>query len=595
VKPARISLIWQILILLAGLFVLSHDLVYGWEAASNFSGYGDPGFETDGFSCGRDGYCPVTAVTPGGPGQRAGLRKGDQVRFDRSIDVPRYERVGETVGFTVRRNGASWHRSIVMGPLRVDARARANAVAIVSRVAVVIPILLLGVFVVLRSRRRASTCLFGATLICFSWSGVDGLTLAEGDPRLYPLFLTINFFISGAGVPLFFAFALAVRRDLRGKTSLIWWIALTVFAVMGLAFICFWIFENLTLDYSSKIMRFVSGVAYPLVVSILALLVLALTWRENRGQERTRVAFMLIAGVILFVCRGVLPGVATQIGSNWTLGDPIIVLGLVGSVAGSAVLAYALLRHRIVDLGFAINRTLVYGVVSAILLAVFGLIDWAVERFLPIHGRAGNALIDAGAAVVVFLIFHRVRDVVEHVIERLFFRRWQMAEAELRRFVREAAFVTRAPALEERFVEALTRFGEGAASAVYSAEDGGYPRKVGEVPGVPPRLDPDLPSLVGLRAEPQPVEVQEGPLSGRLIAPMVNRNEVLGFAVLGPKPSGLAWRPDEVELIGWATRQVGLDLHALKVEQLQSAQAELSSTVAMLRSEIATLRSVIPR
>jgi len=65
----------------------------------------------------------------------------------------------------------------------------------------------------------------------------------------------------------------------------------------------------------------------------------------------------------------------------------------------------------------------------------------------------------------------------------------------------------------------------------------------------------------------------------------------LGFgvlAVLGSKPSGLHWRPDEIELVGWATRQVGLDLHALKVEQLEAA-------AAALRHENATLRSIIPQ
>jgi hypothetical protein len=41
------------------------------------------------------------------------------------------------------------------------------------------------------------------------------------------------------------------------------------------------------------------------------------------------------------------------------------------------------------------------------------------------------------------------------------------------------------------------------------------------------------------------------------------------LAVLGPKPSGLDVRPDQVDLIGLATRHVGLDLHALKVEQLE--------------------------
>jgi len=77
-------------------------------------------------------------------------------------------------------------------------------------------------------------------------------------------------------------------------------------------------------------------------------------------------------------------------------------------------------------------------------------------------------------------------------------------------------------------------------------------------------------------------------LPARLIAPMVNRNRVIGVALLGAKPDDMDYRPDEIELIDWATRQVGLDLHALKVEQLEL-------TAARQRDEISTLRSLIPQ
>ena len=111
--------------------------------------------------------------------------------------------------------------------------------------------------------------------------------------------------------------------------------------------------------------------------------------------------------------------------------------------------------------------------------------------------------------------------------------------------------------------------------------------------GVPAIRDDE--ALVRVRAEPKPVEVRDGALAGRLVAPMVNRNEVIGVALVGPKPSGHAFRPDEVELIGWATRQVGLDLHALEMGQLQADKARKAEQISTLRTEVATLRSIIPQ
>jgi len=94
---------------------------------------------------------------------------------------------------------------------------------------------------------------------------------------------------------------------------------------------------------------------------------------------------------------------------------------------------------------------------------------------------------------------------------------------------------------------------------------------------------------MAIRAEPKALAPEQAgsSLQAALVAPMVKRNEVIGVALLGAKPSGLDVRPDEVELVGWATRQVGLDLHALKVEQLEAA-------ASALRYEVAALRSLMP-
>jgi hypothetical protein len=71
---------------------------------------------------------------------------------------------------------------------------------------------------------------------------------------------------------------------------------------------------------------------------------------------------------------------------------------------------------------------------------------------------------------------------------------------------------------------------------------------------------------------------------------MLHRSVLLGLVVLGPKPGGTTYRPDEVEVLAYAARHVGLDLHALRVEQLESERAELTETVRRLESEVARLR-----
>jgi len=67
---------------------------------------------------------------------------------------------------------------------------------------------------------------------------------------------------------------------------------------------------------------------------------------------------------------------------------------------------------------------------------------------------------------------------------------------------------------------------------------------------------------------------------------MINRHEVNGFVLLGAKPDGLDYRPDEIELIAWAAHQVGLDIHALKVEELEADDQRKSEEIARLNAKI---------
>lgn len=589
---ARASIVWVILVLLVGVFVLAHEVGRGWDRWTLYRTHGSYGAAIP--DPGPGGFWRITAVTPDGPMTGAGVRPGDDVRFDRSLDKWRTPRVGETIGFTLRHAGALSHHTVTLGARpAADPRDRALAIAGLFTFGVSSLTCLIGMFAALRCRRRVSVLLFGAAFICLGFSG-NLATAAESDPRVFPAFIALAEVVYGAGPPLFLAFALAARRETHDRISRAWGAILVVYAAAQAVTVAYslWLaFTSITLvsnEASVTAQVVLRDLGY-----LLTLLALGLAWRESQGRVRTRYAYMLLASGVLMLSIMVTSGGINLTGNDWTLNNPLVLFQIVGSLAGAGVFAYAVLRHRVVDVGFAVNRTLIYGVVSATLLTAFGLIEWAANHFVPIEGRENNALADAAVAVGVFLTFHRVRDGVEHVIERLFFRRWQTAEAALRRFVREAAFAVRAETLTRGFAEALVAYAEGAEAGVYIlGPDGGYRRAGGRIAGVRETLDQDDPALIAIRAEPRALRPEQtgSILKAQLIAPMVNRNEVIGLALLGPKPSGLDLRPDEIDLIGWATRQVGLDLHALKVEQLEAAATALREENARIEARNQELR-----
>ncbi len=101
--------------------------------------------------------------------------------------------------------------------------------------------------------------------------------------------------------------------------------------------------------------------------------------------------------------------------------------------------------------------------------------------------------------------------------------------------------------------------------------------------------------MLSTRTDLKALEANDGVLSGCLIAPMVTRNTVTGVAILGPKPTGLNYRPDEIELIAWGVRQVGLDLYALRVESLEKERSDLQTANAQLEKLLQPAKVSPPR
>jgi hypothetical protein len=574
----------QVVCLLFGLFVAAQDVTFtAWDFGliPQAGGLG-ASFDRKALGAGG-GYVVVTSVEKDGALSNL-VTAGDRIAFDRPYDYERTLQAGETVGFTVEHAGKSAHHRIVVPP-HLPAHVSGPLDSLGYFDAAFLLCGLFGLFVVARSGRQITPLLLGAAMISESldWS-TPPFWLAS--PAVHPfavMFGTIN--IAWAIPVLFYAFALRFHEDNAGpvrpwEKALFWLFAgvqavVTVLHGVARIYVIHW-----PLIGDGNVASFYVGANLGLAACVLYLF---LGWRRSTAGVQQRYALMLIAASLTAVAQVFGNLVSYGAPDSWAVGADAILAGVVGPI----LFAYVILRHRVFDLGFALNRTLVYGAVSAILLAAFGLIEWAVDHFVPIEGREKNALIDAAIAVGVFLTFHRVRDKVEAAIEGLFFQSWKKAEAALRQFVKEAPFFSEAPALTKAYVQAVSGYAENAPAAVYLAESGGYARAHGEFIDVAPHLGLDLRSLVRLRADPKPIELHDEDLNAALIAPMVNRNEVIGFVLVGAKPNGHGLRPDEVELIGWATRQVGLDLHALKVEELEAANADLSKTVAVLERSLA--------
>jgi len=73
---------------------------------------------------------------------------------------------------------------------------------------------------------------------------------------------------------------------------------------------------------------------------------------------------------------------------------------------------------------------------------------------------------------------------------------------------------------------------------------------------------------------------------------MMHQAALAGFVLLGPKPTGEDYRPDEMDVLSWATQQVGLDLQAIRVRELELSLVKLEARNANLSEVLA--RAALP-
>jgi len=267
----------------------------------------------------------------------------------------------------------------------------------------------------------------------------------------------------------------------------------------------------------------------------------------------------------------------------WLIGDLVVYSGLI----------YAVLRYRVFNFGFAINRAVIYSLTSVLLLVSFGIIEWLSEHVLHFESREKNMLLDGGIALAVFLGFHRVRRVVESFIERVLFSPWHHNEESLRQFVRRAAHITTREALLTAFGGELERFTKNAGHAIYQmGRERQFDRVNQLLLNAPVRVDVDDGLAVALRAETAPIQVADinTVLKAEWALPMVHRGNLGGFVLLGNKSNDETYRPDEIEVLGFATHQLALDLVALRVEQLEQYSSGVEHEAQIREHEAAVLR-----
>jgi hypothetical protein len=256
---------------------------------------------------------------------------------------------------------------------------------------------------------------------------------------------------------------------------------------------------------------------------------------------------------------------------------------------GTLLLGFAILKKRIFNFSFVLNRALLYSFLSVSLLIAFYAAKGALEAIVkPTTTEAGTA-ISAGVAFFIYLAFHHVYDHVKEYMEHWLFKSWHHNEQQLKGFVRRAAFIEDDNKLREGFLSALNDFGHGCDIAIFDKKVENdkitYVKSLGNNVAISDVISGDDPWVLTLRDQESmviPASNPNGPVPNRLF-PQFHRGELLGFVWIGSKSDGENWRPDEESVLSFAVQQIGLDRYALEVSRLSKELEREKMTTDVLK------------
>ncbi|HLJ84138.1 MAG TPA: hypothetical protein VKT51_08210 [Candidatus Eremiobacteraceae bacterium] len=549
------------------------------------------GFGVFGWNVGADG-ATIISVSPNLPAANAGIRPGDKIDFASlpligrvNLEVPEAVAIGDKLTVNVLNGGN--RRTVTL-------RAVPQVGSQLSSIAVFISGVLisaLGIWLVFMRPGRmtwgflAIGIAAAATSVAYPWSTPDIFFLTS-------ISLLVGNAITFAGLLIF------VSR-FPGDNPSGWLRTLDRAAIpIGCVYLAMTVYFAADILVGSSPPPYVVGLIadyiFPALVGIVALVALASSLAAARGSARQRL-LPVISTFALYVALDAGGIVVNTIYTNPIANALIPILASLSLSLFAVAVAYGTIRHRVIDVGFVASRTLVYTILTAILVGVFALIDFFISKWLERTQLA--FVVEIVVAVTIGFSLNTMHGRVDHFVDSVLFRRRHLAE---KRLARVARMLPHAPSVD--FVdETLSADPESAlelsSSAVFRRQGNGSFRRRFALgwDGSTESLEASDHLVVLLQAELEPVRLSDvryarpdmptGLQQPLLAVPIVIRHEVAAIALYGGHVGGEALDPDEIRSLRELAMPAGAAYDHLEAETLRQQLEELRESNAELRRD----------
>jgi hypothetical protein len=162
------------------------------------------------------------------------------------------------------------------------------------------------------------------------------------------------------------------------------------------------------------------------IVGLLALVVvcagaLFVRYRRANATEREQIKWLLYACALFLVVYvggfvSGLGGSSSVVGYIWDVFFGLSVIAL------PAAIGIAILRYRLYDIDIIINRTLVYGLLTATLVALYFGVIVVLQRVFVVFTGQQSTLVVVASTLLIAALFNPLRRRIQYFIDRRFYR-----------------------------------------------------------------------------------------------------------------------------------------------------------------------------
>ncbi|HKU68328.1 MAG TPA: hypothetical protein VJP85_11185 [Candidatus Baltobacteraceae bacterium] len=497
----------------------------------------------------------------------SGVRVGD--RFDlaranwdqhwtyvtmRHINLPPLSLGGQYTA-PMLRNGTPYLATIQAFPEDPN-----NVPAVFLRAAVQLFAMALGTLVLLRRPSPASWALFVLLFV-----GCAGLNVsAYYGPFWWRDCMAFLYYLFGWNVPGAWAaivFALYLLHD--GPLPRWRRFALSAALALGAVSCAIAFFEAYTAlfaprPYPGTALAYSALIVFPLLI---APAVLVATYFESSAAVRERLRWIIGGFTLAALCTA-----ADQASSGGNLGlfqESYLTHSLLNSATYlfiSLPVAYAILKHHIIDVNVALSRATVYTALSVFIVGMFALVDLFFTRALD--QKSAGLIADIGLALILGFSFNAMHRHVDAFVDRFIFRSRHAAE----QYVRGLAAAMLHARTETQARTMLT-------NEAQRAFDLSSARLVSAFASGDERID-----LLGAYVETHgAVRLTDGQwnVDAGLAVPVFSHGALSEIALYGVHANGTDLDAEEAALLGTLASSAGAALDRLEADQLRAAARDL--------------------